>query len=272
MNVRVLAALVLVLAVALGTACAIQDRFLYYPDAARTPPSLPGVTDEAFTADDGAMLVTWRATPTRPGAPTIVYFHGNARNLAAREAHFARFRDAGWGLAALSYRGYGGSDGSPSEAANVADALAFYEHVVAGGVPADQIVLYGESLGSGMAVRVAAARPIAGLVLHAPYASVEDVAARIAPFLFPRRVLRDRYRSIDHIAQVRAPILWIHGDADRLIPVSHGQRLFDAAVAPKTAHIAPGVDHRGVFDAGIFDAVTRPWVDDRAMDPALDGT
>ena len=248
----------------LAGACAVQERFLYFPNQAQIDPSRvlgDQVYEKLLHRSKNLDVVTWRAEPARSGGPVVLYFHGNRANLANRADHFRRFLDAGWGLAALSYRGYGGSGGRPSERANVGDALALYDELASEGVSPNRIIVYGESLGSGVAVQVAAARPVGAVVLHAPYDTVEDVAARIAPFLFPRVFLRDRYRSIDHIANVDAPILWLHGDKDRVIPLSHGQRLYDAARAPKTAVIVPGFGHRDVFDPALFASETRPFVE-----------
>lgn len=264
MRVRALG-LVMMLAAALLSACAPLTRAaLYHPSGGRVAPGdvgLSQVREAVFTAPDGTALISWRADAA-PGQPTVVYFHGNASNLANRGTFFRLFLDAGFGLAALSYRSFSGSQGRPSEAANIADALAFYDALVAEsavGGPSS-LVLYGESLGSGVAVQVAAQRPVAGFVLHAPYDAVDDVAAAKAPYLLPRRLLTDRYRSIDHVPQISAPLLWLHGEDDRVIPLSHGQRLFDAAtMEDKTAILVEG-GHFDLYTAALFNTATAPFV------------
>ncbi len=243
--------------------CALATRAaLYHPDPTQVAPGAAGLSEARevmFVVGDGTELVTWRA-PAQEGEATIVYFHGNASNLANRAAFFRLMVDEGFGLAALSYRGFGGSGGRASEAAIIGDALAFVDALVAEGADPTSLVLYGESLGSGVAVQVAAQRPVAGLVLHAPYDAVDDVAARVAPFLAPRLLLTDRYRSIDHIGDVTAPILWLHGDSDGVIPIAHGQRLFDAARSDKTAVTVPGAGHNDLYGAELFSAHTAPFV------------
>ncbi len=261
------------LAVACAACAPFQDRLLYYPDSARVAPAqtgLKGVAEATLLTPDGETLIAWRADAAEPDGPVILYFHGNARNLARRSDFFAQFVGEGWGLAALSYRGYSGSSGSPSETDNVNDALRFYDSLIAEGIAPERLVVYGESLGSGVATQLAARRPIAGLILHAPYDAVEEIAAWRAPFLFPRRFLNDRYRSIDHIPRVTAPILWVHGDRDGVIPIRFGHRLFAAATAEKTAAVVAGAGHFDLYEPAVFRAHAKPFVE-RVTAPARDG-
>ncbi len=260
---RIVIALAVAYAGVLMAAWAFQARFLYFPDARRITPAAAGladIRDVALSADDGVSVVTWRAAPDEPGGPVILYLHGNASNIANRAPLLARFRSQGWGVAALSYRGYGGSGGRPSERANVADALSLYDALREEGVAASQIVVYGESLGSGVAVQLAASRDVAGVVLQAPYASVLDMARMRAPFLLPDLLLRDRYDSLAVIGDIDAPLLWLHGTADVVIPLRSGRRLFDAAAGPKTAHIVEGAGHNALFAETIFEQAIRPFV------------
>ena len=137
--------------------------FMYLPDPARIPPAeagLDGVAEIAFAGADGTKLIAWYA-PAEAGRPTLLYFHGNASNAANRAPKIAMMLESGFGVFYLNNRGYGGSAGKPTEANNVADAIAAYDHLRRLGVPAGSIVAYGESLGSGQAVRLAAERPVA---------------------------------------------------------------------------------------------------------------
>ncbi|HEX7198461.1 MAG TPA: alpha/beta fold hydrolase [Dongiaceae bacterium] len=155
--------------------------FMYFPDPARIPPAavgLAGVEEIEIIAADGTTLVAWQA-PAKGDRPVILYFHGNAANAANRAEKVARIIGSGFGIFYLNNRGYGGSGGKPTEEANVADALAAYDHLIARGVPAERIVAYGESLGSGQAVPVAAKRPVAALLLEAPLTSTVDVGRRV---------------------------------------------------------------------------------------------
>jgi hypothetical protein len=203
---------------------------------------------------DGARLVMWRAAG-RAARPLVLYFHGNAGGLVNRAARFALFANAGLGLVMPSYRGYSGSQGQPSEAANIADAEAVLQMLVAEGCPPRDIVLYGESLGTGVAVQLAAKYPVRGLVLEAPYSSTVDIGRWRAPLLPVDCIMRDRYESVRHIAGVRVPLLILHGEQDGVIPIRYGQKLFAAANEPKTFIAYPQGHHSDLYAHGAFEAI-----------------
>lgn len=233
-----------------------QTRIIYWTDPTRLHPEEAGVPrcgEFELDTPDGERLVLWRAEPEWPGAPEILYLHGNRRGLWRRARFFRLFTAAGWGFTALAHRGFNGSTGKPSERANVADALLAFDHLteVRGAAP-ERVVVYGESLGSGTAVQVGAARPAGGVILHAPYDSFARMLWRRALFLLPQRIFKERYASIDVIGRVAAPILWIHGDRDRVIPMRVGRRLYDAAAAPKYAALVRGANHFGIYTEAVF--------------------
>ena len=230
-----------------------QRRLIYRPDPARVPPSsegLTGVSELVLPAPDGAKLIAWHAPP-QVGRPTVLYFHGNGAGLADRSARVRILQSAGYGVLMLAYRGYAGSTGRPTETANIADALRAYDWLRERSVAAEQIVLFGESLGSGVAIQVAAQRSAAGMILDCPFTSLVDVAAWHFPRLPVRWLLRDRYVSTDYIGRVHVPLLIVHGEEDRVVPFALGQRLFEQANQPKTfvpfaktGHLVP-FDERG---------------------------
>ena len=235
-----------------------QRRLLYVPDPARVAPislGLAGVAEAELVTPDGARLVIWRVA-AKPGRPTLLYFHGNAGNLASRANRVRRYADAGFGLLMLSYRSYGGSTGRPSEANNLADARQAYEHLRAEGIGAGEIVLYGESLGSGVAVQLAVERPVGAIVLDAPYTSIVDVALRSYPFRPVRPLLADRYESSRLIGQVKAPVLVLHGVMDRVIPVEMGRALHAVANEPKRLAIFPEGRHTDLDEHGAVGVVS----------------
>src|SRR5581483_8548894 len=198
-----------------------QRRLMYFPDRTRTPPvaaGLPNVVERVLDTPDGEHLIAWYGK-ARPGQPTILYFHGNAGSLANRAPRIERFMAEGWGVFMLSYRGYSGGTGSPTEAANVADAMLAYDALVADGVAPASIILYGESLAAG----VAAERPALGLVLDAPYTSILEVAKGAYPYLPVDAFLKDRYETRKIIDNVKMPVLVLHGERDEVIPVSMGR-------------------------------------------------
>jgi pimeloyl-ACP methyl ester carboxylesterase len=255
----------------------LQRRLMYFPDPERVTPAsfnLPGVTERIIDAPDGARLIAWYAPPA-PGQPTILYFHGNAGNLASRSERVRRYVQRGYGVLFLSYRSYGGSTGTPSESANVADALLAYQALLADGVDPEDIIVYGESLGSGVATQVAAQVPVGGLVLDAPYTSIVDVAALAYPYLPVRPFMLDRYETLRYLPKVKAPLLVLHGEDDRVIPVAMGKAVYAAANAPKEIATFPRAGHSDHHVYGSYDELFR-WIDAlraKALeaDPRLEG-
>lgn len=240
-----------------------QRKLIYVPARERVPPSAAGlqnVEELEIATPDGHRIIAW-AGAAKPGQPTLLYFHGNAGSLVDRAERMRRSLDRGRGMMIMTWRGYGGSTGSPSEAANVADAMLAYDTLVARGVAPDDIILYGESLGSGVAVQVAAQRKVAGIILDAPYTSIVDVAARIYPWLPVRPFMWDRYETIGHVRAVTAPLLVVHGARDALIPVEMGRAVFAAANEPKSLAIIPNGGHSDHHLHGSYDAINR-WIDE----------
>ena len=194
---------------------------MYIPDPARITPAkagLEGVREIEIKVGDGVMLVAWHA-PAKENQPTILYFHGNGANAANRAPKIETMRENGFGVFYLNNRGYGGSGGRPTEENNVADAITAYNYLIGLGVPASSIVAYGESLGSGQAVRLAAERPLAAIVLEAPLTSTVDVG-RTTYFWLPLSLLiTDKYDNERNIRSVTAPH---HDHAGRQLPLFWG--------------------------------------------------
>lgn len=238
-----------------------QRKLLYQPFGPMETPANAGladVTEERLVTTDGERLIAWSAQAA-PGKPTVVMFHGNGGTLAQRAHYFQAFRAEGWGFFAFSYRAFSGNSGSPSEAANVADALLAYDTVRTRGVMAEDIVVFGESLGSGVAVQVAAQRSASAVVLDSPYSSITDVAGHHYWYLPVSLALRDRYDSTQHIRNVTAPILIVHGEKDSLIPIRFARKLAAIAVGPVRFVGYPQAEHVHPMFHGAFDDITA-WV------------
>jgi fermentation-respiration switch protein FrsA (DUF1100 family) len=250
--------LLIVLAAYLG-----QRKLMYFPDRARTLPAQVGlneVQEQVLNTPDGARVVAWYGK-AKPGEPTLLYFHGNGGSLVDRAERIRRFMAEGWGVYMMSYRGYGGSSGTPTEAANVADARLAYGALVLEGVKPEQIILYGESLGSGVAARIAAERPVAGLILEAPYTSIVAIAANTYPFLPVGFLLADRYETDKVIKQVKAPVLVLHGERDDVIPVAMGRELARLANEPKRLVTFPRGEHSNIYlDGNNAIEPVREWI------------
>ena len=234
-----------------------QHRILYVPDRTRVDPDalgLEGVAERLLETPDGETLVTWRLAP-RPGRPTILYFPGNAGNLAARAERVRAFAGKGFGLLMLAYRGYAGSTGRPSEERLYADALLAYETLRKEGTAPSDIVVYGESLGTGVAVELATRRKVAALILDAPFTSIVDVAQRSYPFVWVRPFVTERYNSLEKIARVGAPLLILHGARDPLIPPAMPEALLARAREPKRLVSFSEGHHSDLFEHGAIEAI-----------------
>lgn len=238
-----------------------QRSLLYHPngDRPRPGPALAHrVTIQEIPSHDGLGLFSWWSPPATPGAPVIVYFHGNAGTQFDREDRIAGFLSKGWGVLMPGYRYNSGAGGNPSEETLIADGEAVLDWVVANGVLPDQIVLFGESLGSGIATALARKDgAAAALVLDAPYDSVVEVAAKLYWYVPVRSLLKDTFDSHARVQDVGIPVLIGHGGEDSLIPESHGRRLFEAANQPKSFAYKPEAGHTELFEFGFLDDVER---------------
>ncbi|NNE21825.1 MAG: alpha/beta hydrolase [Rhizobiales bacterium] len=248
--VKVAYTLIALYAVIVAVMYLAQRRLQYFPNtdfAEAASVGLPNIEQVSLKTADGETLVAWYAK-AKPGKPVILYFHGNAGSIADRPGRITHYTKAGFGVLYVSYRGYGGSTGSPTEDGLVADGLAGYDWLVSRGVSADDIAVVGESLGSGVAVQVAGKRSVAAMALEAPYSSITDVAAGHYWWLPVRFLLKDTFDSISRIGDLKVPILITHGTTDQVVPFEFGHRLFEAANHPKRLIKVDGAGHDAIFD------------------------
>jgi fermentation-respiration switch protein FrsA (DUF1100 family) len=223
-----------------------QRDLQYHPGAAIVAPAQAGLaTFETLklASGDGETLVAWYAPPARDDLPLILYYHGNSGVLADRAARFRRLVASGYGLLAVSYRGYGGSTGTPTQEGILLDAEAAYNEALRRGVTGRRLVIMGESLGTGVAAIMASRFDAAALVLDAPYFSALDVAGGRYPIFPVGLLMRDTFRSDLAIADVHIPVLNLHSEGDTIIPFDSGRRLFERAHEPKQFIAVPGVGH-----------------------------
>lgn len=227
--------------------CLFAGRAAFYPQ--KFPDGLWSVRDELGAADvwlhakDGVRLHAWWIRP--PGARVATaFFHGNAGNVSHRVDHLREIAAAGSAVLALEYRGYGKSEGWPTERGLYADADAAYEYLLGAGYPPERIIVHGESLGAAVAVDVAARRPCGGVVLEAPFTSARDVARRVLPLIGP--LITFGWDSKRKITAVRAPVFILHGGRDEVIPFELGRALFEAAHEPKQFWRVEGADHNNL--------------------------
>ena len=228
----------------LATLYVAQRKLLYFPNAVDVAPASLGLDAQVLRVptDDGERLLAWYVAPA-PGKPVVLYFHGNGGGIDLRADRFRRIAASGDGVLAVEYRGYAGSTGSPSEAGLIADGEAAYRQALAFGIPPDRIVLMGESLGSRVAVALAARQKVGAIVLDSPYSSIADVASAFY-WMFPvRALIRDAFESDRRIGRAVAPVLMVHGTDDKIIPIRFAEKLFALANAPKDFWPVEGGGH-----------------------------
>ncbi|MBM2577580.1 alpha/beta hydrolase [Jannaschia sp. Os4] len=226
---------------ALAALWALQERLLFIGWDGLTDGEVamvPGLAEVEVPGPDGPLRGWWR--PPDAGRETIVVFHGNGGFQWPKMIPWAR---RGHGVLLVAYRGYAGNAGAPSEAGLLDDARAALAFAAAQGVPETRTVLYGESLGTGVATRMAAEGDWRALVLDAPYTSIPDRAAEIYGIFPVRAMIRTRFETRAVLPEVEAPVLILHGTADRVIPVAHGRALLAVAGEPKDGVWVEGGTH-----------------------------
>ena len=236
-----------------------QRAFVFpIPQTARTAPEaagFPEAEEHLLTTADSEKVICWHV-PAKPGHAVVIYFPGNGDFLAGHIGRLRAITSDGTGLVALSYRGYAGSTGQPSERGLLLDAAAAYAFTSARYV-ADRIVLWGFSLGSGVAVALAAEQPVAKLILEAPYTSIIDIAGSRFRLVPVRWLLKDQFRSDERIARVTASLLIMHGGRDLVIPIGFGERLFALAHQPKQFVRFPEGAHDNLDDYGAIETARK---------------
>jgi fermentation-respiration switch protein FrsA (DUF1100 family) len=230
---------------------AIESRLIYYPirEHAASPADYGlRAEDLRVRAEDGVNLHAWWIHGA--GKRVLLFFHGNAGNISHRldRARFLAER-LGLDVLLLDYRGYGRSEGKPSEAGLYRDARAAYAAAIERGFQADRILFFGESLGCAVAVQLALEKPAAGLVLETPFLSVPALARRYYPFV-PRFLIRTRFDTESKIARVTAPKLIVQAERDEIVPAHHARRLFELAAPPKSMYVIPGAGHNDTYVVG----------------------
>jgi pimeloyl-ACP methyl ester carboxylesterase len=261
--VRVGVTVATIVVVVLALAWAFQRRLIYLPSGAPTAAPeevLSGGSAIKLRTEDGLDLTAWHApaTGSSTGA-TVLVLPGNAGSRELRVPLARALSAAGFDVLLLDYRGYGGNPGSPTEEGLATDARAAHRYLVdERGVAPARLVLFGESLGAAVAIRLARERPVGGLVLRSPFTSLADIGAKHYPFLPVRALLRDRFPVEETVASVRAPIIVVAGEADEIVPPSQSRAVAAAAGAPyielpDATHNDPDLS----YGPGVIDAVVR---------------
>jgi pimeloyl-ACP methyl ester carboxylesterase len=243
---------------------AMEDQFLYPADTSRdnwTPPGGVAVQDLTVVSGDGTPIHCWWSAPPgwKPEQGALLFCHGNGGNLSHRGSQMARWQaKLNVGVLLFDYPGYGKSGGKPSEAGCYAAAEAAHDWLTrTRGVPPERVILYGGSLGGGVAIELATRHPPRALVTAAAFSSFPDMAQVKFPWLPGRYLVRNQYDNVHKIAALHCPVFIAHGTADRLVPFSQGEELYRAANEPKRFFVIEGGAHNESPGAGFDDAVRR---------------
>ena len=231
----------------------LEKRFVFFPTSVieYTPDDVGLDYEEVFFAtEDGLRLHAWYL----PGESKLTWicFHGNGGNIGHRVPELALLHHRiGVNLFIFDYRGYGRSEGIPSEQGTYRDARAALRYLQdRADTPTERMVYFGHSLGTAVAVELASFEPPSGLILVSPFASVSEMSRLVFPLLPVGWLLRNKYNSLTRIAKIHRPLLVLHGDQDETVPISHANKLFDAANHPKHIQILRGAGHNDTFEAG----------------------
>ncbi len=230
---------------------AFQRSFLYFPGHIYVPLSEAHANrsfeEISVSTADGLDLKGWYA-PATSKPFTFVFFHGNGDSLYTASDIADPFIAAGYGFLIAEYRGYSGLPGKPTEAGLYDDARAYIDALIARGVKSDDMILFGHSLGTGVATQMAEEFHVGGLILLAPYLSIAKMAQIKFPIFPAGFIVRDRFENLKKIKNIHVPVLIANGAADQLIPPSQGKQLYDLANEPRQYYSIPNRGHNDIFD------------------------
>jgi len=237
-----------------------QRHLMYHPgkdvpDLAKS--AISGFEEVRLSTEDGLELLAWYL-PARGDRATLAVTHGNAGHIGHRTPKLAAYADQGYGLLLVEYRGFGGNPGKPHEAGLYLDAEAGFRFLAAEGVSPERVIAYGESLGTAVAVEMAARRTVAAVILESPFTSIADVAASHYWYVpMTRWMVLDGYHAERRIDTVSSPVLMLHGAKDAIVPTRMGEELFAVANDPKQFWLAPEADHNDLYDHGAGEVALR---------------
>jgi fermentation-respiration switch protein FrsA (DUF1100 family) len=250
---RTVLRILVLLLLAGGVLLLLEKHLIYFPMRAHdaTPVGLGLAHEElALRTEDGVRLHGW-FLPVEGSRLSLLVCHGNAGNVSHRLDRALLLQSRlKLDVLLFDYRGYGASEGSPDEEGTYRDARAAYRWLVARGIGPERVVLFGESLGSAVALQVAVEVEARALVLESPFASIPEMARAVYPFLPVWPFVRTRYDNVAKVGRLRMPLLVLHGDRDEVVPFTQGRRVFDAAPEPKTFFAIPGASHNDTYLVG----------------------
>lgn len=250
LNRITLAALTLYLIVG-AAVFSLQRKLLYFPPSTYLDPVAVGVDMGEVEYTNYEVSVTgWYGRPAVKDNKVVMVFHGNGSAVYSNHDIFRDLMNAGYGVWSVGYPGYPGSQGKPSQDSLVTAAERQYDLLLGQGVKPENIIFYGTSLGSGVAAQLVAKHKPALLIMDAPFNSVLDMGRKQVPWLPVSLLMKDKFESDKALADLDVPLIWIHGTADQIIPLSQGQKLYDGYNGPKSAHVIEGGQHTNLWFLG----------------------
>ena len=236
----------------------LQRKLLYFPPSLYLTPTaigVPQMTEVEVPTGDEVWATAWYAPPSDPARRVVMVFHGNGSAVYSNHDIFRDLMNQGYGVWSVGYPGYPGGTGKPSQEGLVIAAEHQYDLLLAQNVKPEDIVFYGTSLGSGVAAQLASKHKPALLVMDAPFNSVLDMGKTQVPWLPVSFLMKDKFQSDKALAGLDVPLIWIHGTADHVIPISQGQKLYDGYGGPKSGHVIDGGQHTNLWFLGGRDIV-----------------
>jgi uncharacterized protein len=241
-----------------------QRHLQYFPDKSDpgkpADANVPEMSVVRFVTVDGLQLTSWFAPPRKKDGRIVVLFHGNAGNIGGRGVKARYFLDRGYGVLLAEYRGFAGNPGNPTEQGLYKDGRAALKWLEDQGYPPGQFVLYGESIGSGVAVQMALESHPHHLILECPFSSAVEIAKMRYSFLPVEWMMHDRFDNIHKIGKINSSLLIVHGDEDAVTPIESAKKLFDAANHPKEFCSIAGGAHSNLYDHHAGHIIT-DWLD-----------
>lgn len=245
-----------------------QRSLLYFPDKDIKSIEEYGLSDTQdlmVASQDGKQIQMWYREP-KAGMPMIVYLHGNSYTLGQRAPKFKELIDMGYGFAAPAYHGFSKSEGAPTKKTILGDARTAVKFLQDKGYETKDMLIVGESLGSGIAVSMATEYQFAGVFLITPYTSIADRAQEIYWYLPVKLLVKDDFVSYDKINRINAPLLMVHGTKDLTIPHSHSEALIELAQEPKKLIIYEGKGHSNIDNREMFKEMTKFFIDEQKVE------
>ncbi len=210
-----------------------------------------------INTEDNLNLLAWLHKKDFKNFKTILYFHGNAGALENRIHKINNFKDMNVNFLLLAWRGFSGNEGKPNEQGLYKDAKAAIKWLNEMGIKNNDIIIYGESLGTGVAIEVAQNKNFAGIILESPFTSMIDAAASKYPIFPIKLLLKDKYESDKKIKKIKSPILVMHGEDDRIVPFWMGKKIFELANEPKYSYFAKNDDHMMDFNKELVNSINK---------------